>query len=114
MESKLKELRELIFKCEEVKKDACINEHAQIIHQDHSVEYFEQYRSLNLEDVLRALGYNIHIKVETSTVNYCEIIYQYQHPVYDEVDIIRCLWQLGKPLQDQSEECIDSLIKLLK
>jgi len=103
MKTKLKELRELIFKCEEVKKDACMNEHAQIIHQDHSVKYFSQYRSLNLEDVLRAFGdkglWSVNSEGEIRD---------------DWIDIVVAYWQLGKPLQFQSPECINSLIKLLK
>ena len=102
MKDKLEELRELIFRCEEVEKDACINEHAQLIHQDHSVEYFKQYRSLNLEDVLRAVIKKFSdcgiITKDTYHETFCEFI---------------DTWLLGKPLQDQSEECIDSLIKLL-
>ena len=162
MESKLKELRELIFKCEEVKKDvlelkfgcklnvmksrlfmgdafikevwtivgfeskypqlklftakrkycshktetlSCINKIGEEIDwQFRDVEIIG--RDITLKDVLRACDRPIYISD----------IYDTDDGETQEIEMISpgIKWQLGQPLQDQSEECIDSLIKLLK
>ena len=89
MKSKLKELRELIFKCEEV----------------------EIYRDITLEDVLRVIEFKKPtIKItDPDSIDYGQVV-----DIADEEKIrIMEMWQLGKPLQFQSEECINSLIKLL-
>ena len=159
MESKLKELRELIFKCEEVKKDvlelkfgcklnvmksrlfmgdafikevwtivgfeskypqlklftakrkycshktetlSCINKIGEEIDwQFRDVEILG--RDITLDHCLRAVIKRFSdcgiITKKTYHETFCEIVDS---------------WLLGNPLQSQSEECIDSLIKLLK
>ena len=159
MKSKLKELRELIFKCEEVKKDVlelklgCIvdigrnspyyvtvtskhqsshynyNQHTERKYEgvQDIIEYRSNFtidrtpvgeikeiigRDITLEDVLRV----IEIKKPTIKIsNIDSLDYGKIVDITDEEKIrIMEMWQLGKPLQFQSEECIDSLIKLLK
>ena len=128
MTDKLKELRGLIFKCEEVKKEVeCKDCDGDGFTSEHSSDYGDHdedggcngscpvqaqcdncratgnIRDINLEDVLRAIIRLFSdagiITEKTYHETFCEII---------------DTWLLGKPLQDQSEECIDSLIKLLK
>ena len=128
MKSKLKELRELIFKCEEVKKDVlelkfgcklidkfdyeCYIGYENRIYSTYG-DGMEVYidtdeckiigRDITLEDCLRAVIKRFSdcgiITKKTYHETFCEIVDS---------------WQLGKPLQFQSPECIDSLIKLLK
>ena len=146
MDNKLKELRELIFKCEEVKEDVlelkfgckCRNikhkyefiitgrenpEKDWKIEEDRFIIYLTKHnfggdpagvdsyetisdkkrteiigRDITLEDVLRAI-------MKKFKQNYSDKRIE---------DLIFNGWKLGKPLQDQSEECIDNLIKLLK
>jgi len=159
MTDNLKELRELIFKCEEVKKDVlelklgCIvdigrnspyyvnvtsnlqsshynyNQHTERKYEgvQDIIEYRSNFtidrtpvgeikeiigRDITLEDVLRV----IEIKKPTIKIsNIDSLDYGKIADITDEEKIgIMEMWKLGKPLQDQSEECIDSLIKLLK
>ena len=157
MKSKLKELRELIFKCEEVKKDVlelkfgckCRNiqykyefiitgrenpEEDWKIEEDRFIIYItkhphhsdptgvdsyetisnEKYteiigRDITLEDVLRALGKKYLTKIGIDGIGIITFVGTYQ----DKERII-VNYELGKPLQFQSPECIDSLINLLK
>ena len=115
MTSKLKELRELIFKCEEVKKDA--NNKVETLYRcnriwdawnigtmtEEDFEEVEIYRDITLDHCLMAVIKRFSdcgiITKKTYHETFCEIVDS---------------WLLGKPLQFQSPECIDSLIKLLK
>ena len=45
-------LKQIISKIQEVVPSMLVNENAQIIHFDHSVEYFKQYRQPELQDLL--------------------------------------------------------------
>ena len=132
MKDNLKELRELIFKCEEVKKDVLrITKEKEVLQNlanyYHEVGHSEALRAINmacdeldneigrditLEDVLRA----IEIKKPTIKIsNIDSLNYGKIADITDEEKIgIMEMWKLGKPLQEQSEECIDNLIKLLK
>ena len=119
MESKLKELRELIFKCEEVKKD--VNNKVETLYRcnriwdawnigtmtEEDFEEVEIYRDINLEDVLRAWECKLKVywgdRVSLRNVG-----------LNPELEKIILNWIYGKTLQFQSEECIDSLINLLK
>ena len=128
MKNKLEELRELIFKCEEVEKDVlelkfgcevaisdsyktntgkitnyyrkgngnCVLMNGEEFRRSDIQEIIG--RDITLEDVLRAI-------MKKFKQNYSDKRIE---------DLIFNGWELGKPLQDQSEECIDSLIKLLK
>jgi len=133
MPDKLNKLRELIFKCEEVKKDILrITKEKEVLQNlanyYHEAGHSEALRAINmacdeldneigrditLEDVLRALisksllnTENLSIRGVSQMNKRKEVIFHYQFQTFS--------WQLGKPIQDQSEECIDSLIKLLK
>ena len=136
MESKLKELRELIFKCEEVKKDVLeLKFGCKLIDKFDYEDYIgyenriystygdgmEIYidideckiigRDITLEDVLRVIEFKKPtIKItDPDSIDYGQVV-----DIADEEKIrIMEMWQLGKPLQFQSEECINSLIKLL-
>jgi hypothetical protein len=143
MKTKLKELRELIFKCEEVKKDVLelkfgcwvkvktltpvglipnglIINKVKYLEDKFEVQYYNAKRQkvvidnleiigrdITLEDVLRALY---------SSDNCGDIIYEYDSIIeyVGEAREKSIKWQLGKPLQFQSPECINNLINLLK
>ena len=123
MKSKLKELRELIFKCEEVKKD--VNNKVETLYRcnriwdawnigtmtEEDFEEVEVYRDINLEDVLRVIEFKKPtIKITNpDSLNYGQVV-----DIADEEKIrIMEMWQLGKPLQFQSESTIKELLKLL-
>lgn len=37
--------------------DLCVNKHAQLIHLDHTVEYFEEWGQPGLQELLRAINH---------------------------------------------------------
>ena len=104
-EEQLRELREKII---EKVPDIVTNKNAQIIHLDHSVEYFVECRPITLADVLIALGgfdYEWGINGE-----FLEFWYSQDNITSDVV----MSWDLTKSLNEQSEETIKFLNKLIK
>ena len=93
--SPLNQLQEKIIK---VIPEIIVNKNAQIIHQDHSVEYFEQKRPITLEDVLIAIK---------DTYKNSDYIY------LDYIQTTMIGWQLGKPLHLQSEAVVNYLNSIL-
>jgi len=68
------------------------------------------FRDINLEDILRAIEHKSNSEKGLSFPE--EDIVEY--PALFIIGKVIKMWLLSKPLQDQTEECIDSLIKLLK
>ena len=97
----LKELKSKIIK---YVPDIIRNENAQIIHLDHSVEYFTEYRPITLEDVLIAGGKEIHDNFDFHLGVGILTIYS------DSFDID---WELNKPLHEQKLETLELLNKVL-
>lgn len=91
--------------CIRANPEIVVNKHAQLIKQDHSVEYFEQCRSIRLADVLLAIGSGVRLEEQTSSG---ELAIGIAGRGWTR-------WNLRKDdLAEQSDECIAFLADLLK
>jgi len=112
-----KQIEYIRNKCVEANPSICVNENAQLIKFDHSVEYFKQYRPLQLSDILLAIEKIddekcIHIdwRDNWTAKNHIRITLALGHPIINK----ECDYDLSKPFTEQSEEVIEFIYKLLK
>lgn len=100
-------------KCIEANPEIVINENAQLIKFDHSVEYFVQTRPITLADVLMAIDKKIINERGVRHTQYM-INTQGQLAEYGILGKILMSWNLKEPLENQSEDTINFLYELLK
>ncbi|MEK7140730.1 MAG: hypothetical protein AAB815_03015 [Patescibacteria group bacterium] len=107
-EQKLQFIKE---KTIEANPEIVINKHAQLIHQDHSVEYFEQTRPIRLADILLVISKKHFPKAEHIFLK--EIAEIELNEFWEKIkDVIRRWDLLHDSLSEQSEETIDFLCSL--
>lgn len=98
-------LEKLTAKMIEIIPEIVVNDNAQIIHQDHTVEYFVEKRPITLEDVLIIIGEYTQLESNGKIIK----INKWNGAGFDYI----CDWIPSKPLHLQSEETINFLTKIL-
>lgn len=85
--------------------EICINENAQLIKFDHSVEYFKQYREITFEDLLIYMCQLDKWSFSITFKGNCAWI--------DDGKKNNLLWRLNKTLSQQSIETIEYIYDLI-
>lgn len=85
--------------------DVVVNKHAQLIHFDHTVSYFTEYRPITLEDVLRTIK-----EKSMNVVGLADDKYAWMESKQFKA---MKMWTLGQPLDFQPSEVVDFLYDVL-
>lgn len=93
-------------KVREVCPEIIKNEHAQIIHYDHSVEYFEEWKPIGLAEILRTLD-DSTIVIEAKTGQFGE-----ETPEGVLVGGFP-IWNLEKTLDEQDTQTVEFIASIL-